>query len=64
MTFQDINQVELAFAAWGKVFTHDCMKKDRGQHDKWLTRKMLHVDRVATRTKHRLKCLHLNIANR
>ena len=56
MTFQDINQVESAFAAWGKVFTHDCKKKDRGQHEKWLTRKMQHVERVATRTKLRLDC--------
>ena len=53
---KDIFRVEASFAAWGEEFTSDCTKKERGTHQKWLKRKIQHVNRVAIKTGDRLGC--------
>ena len=54
--FQDINQVEEAFSAWGLEFTYDCTKEKRGTQNKWFERNIQQVERVASRTRSRLDC--------
>ena len=54
--FQDINRVEASFEKWGKAFTYDCKKENRGTHDKWFTRVIHKINKVAQRTRIHLKC--------
>ena len=54
--FQDINQVEAAFATWGRQYTYDCKKVKKNKHKKWFDRNNRHVKRVANKTRDRLNC--------
>merc|ERR1719394_1606843 len=55
-TCEDIFRVAASFEAWGEEFTSDCIKEERGTHQKWLNRKIQHVNRVADKTRDRLGC--------
>merc|ERR1719420_1950832 len=55
-TCNDISRVAASFEAWGEEFTSDCTKEERGTHQKWLERKIQHVNRVADKTRTRLGC--------
>ena len=54
--FQDINQIEAAFATWGRKYTFDCRKVKRKTHTKWFDRNTNHVKRIADKTRKRLFC--------
>merc|ERR1712131_411018 len=55
-TCRDINQVEAAFATWGRQYTYDCKKVKKNKHKKWFDRNNRHVKRVASKTRDRLNC--------
>ena len=54
--FQDINQVEAAFSAWGRQFTSDCNKVKKGTEMKWFDRNVKKLQHLAAITRSRVKC--------
>merc|ERR1712131_184117 len=55
-TCRVLNQVGAAFSAWGRQFTSDCNKENRGTQLKWFDRNNAKFQSLSDRTRSRLNC--------
>ena len=44
------------FVNWGSKFTIDCTKEERGTHEKWFNRNEQKLQRLADKTRQRVRC--------